>query len=148
MLGSCNFDDGVTISTINVVGDMTYGTPPIEDYLKQNDLPSHGIFETYFYEHELQFDPFKETALYNSQVDPGGPDLSTNGPLYYQDFEVDIGGLASGYALHFDLYTKGSDFVDKFAPFSHDLVTTPIPPSVIIGLIGIGVAGLKLRKYS
>ena len=28
------------------------------------------------------------------------------------------------------------------------VVMTPIPPSVVLGLLGFGVVGLKLRKYA
>jgi len=143
-LGSFDFE-GITY---DVVGDMIYGTPPIEDWLKQNDLPSHGIYETYFYEFEFQLDPLKRAALYDSQVSPGGPGpYVADGPLYYQDFDVDVSELSSTYNLHVDLYTKGLDSIDKFAPFSHDFVT-PIPASVILGILGLGVVGLKLRKFA
>jgi hypothetical protein len=145
-LGSYTFDAGGIISTIDVVGDMTYGVPPLNAELKDRVLPRHDVFDTYYREHEFQLDPLKKTALYNSQDDFGGPDLSTDGSLYYQDFEVDINGLASGYALHFDLYTKGSG-IDNFAPFSKD-VTTPVPGAVLLGLLGLGVAGVKLRKFA
>ena len=146
VLGSY-FIDGVEK---DVVGDMIYGTPPIEDYLKQNDLPSHGIFETYYHEYSfVVFEPNTAT-LYNSQDTPGGPTPNPLGTLYYEDFEIDISGLAHGYALHFDLYTKNplSLEIDKFAPFSHDVLATPVPASVILGILGLGVVGMKLRKFA
>jgi len=142
-LGSYSFNG----STYNVVGFMKYGTPPIEEYLKQNDLPSHGIYETYFHEYFFMLNLDNKATLYNSMVTPGGPTPDPYGTLYYQAFEVDVSGLASGYNMHFDLYTLCSPSVDKFAPFSHD-VTTPIPASVILGILGLGVAGWKLRKYA
>lgn len=142
-LGSYVFD-GITL---DIVGDMTYGNPPLEEYLKQNDLPSHGVYETYFHEYSFTLDPDNKATLYNSMVTPGGPSDDPLGTLYYQAFDVDVSGLISPYQMHFDLYTKSSPYVDKFAPFSHT-VTTPIPASVILGMLGLGVVGLKLRKYA
>src|SRR5512139_531151 len=39
-------------TTVNVTNDMRYGIPPIETYLARDpgDLPSHGIYNTYFTE--------------------------------------------------------------------------------------------------
>jgi hypothetical protein len=136
-------------SPFNVVSDMTYGIPPIALVSNPGLLPPHGVYETYYIEHEFLLGPADEnTTLYNSQDFPGGPDLFADGSLYYRAFNVDISGLDSGYFLHFDLYTKGSLPIDKFAPFSHDLTTTPVPASVILGMLGLGIAGLKLRKYA
>ena len=141
-LGSYVFDG----STLSVVGDMMYGTPPIEEHLKQNGLPSHGIYKTYFDEYSFMLNLDNKATLYNSMVTPGGPTDNPLGTLYYRAFEVDVSGLASGYVMHFDLYTLGSPYVDKFAPISHD-VTTPVPAAVILGILGLGVVGLKLRKF-
>ena len=145
-LGSYVFDD----TTIDVVGDMTYGNPPLEEYLKQNDLPSHGVYDTYYQEISFALDdPPKTTVEYDAQDNPGGPGPDP-GSLYYEEFVVDARGLTSGYVLHFDFYTQleGLDTIDKFAPFSHDVLTTPVPASVILGMLGLGVVGLKLRKFA
>lgn len=152
-LGSYYFDadyfDGGTYDVVGVGDDaMKYGTPPLEEFLKQHDLPSHGIFETYFHEYSFELNLDNKATLYNSMVTPGGPTDNPDGTLYYQAFDVDVSGLTSPYQMHFDLYTKGSPYVDKFAPFSHDLTTTPVPASVILGILGLGVTGLKLRKYA
>jgi len=144
-LGSYVFDGTI----IDVVSDMTYGNPPLEEYLKQNDLPSHGVYDTYYQEISFTLDPPKTTVEYNSQYNPGGPGPDP-GSLYYEEFVVDARGLTSGYILHFDFYTQleGLDTIDNFAPFSHDVLATPIPGAVILGILGLGVAGIKLRKFA
>ena len=142
-LGTYDFD-GVTF---DVVGNMTYGTPPIEAYMKSMNLPSHGVFETYYREFSFPLDLSKKAVLYNSQDTPGGLVPDSNGSLYYEDFLVDASGMDSGYFLHFDLYTK-DDGIDKFAPFSHDVTHTPVPGAVMLGILGLGVAGWKLRKFA
>jgi hypothetical protein len=145
-LGSFTFDGML----INAVSDMEYGSPPLNTILNKDQIAAHGIYDTYYEEFGFVLGPEYENAtLYNSMITPGGPNLCADGPLYYRAFEVDVSALASEYAIHFDLYTKSPEgSMSQFAPFSHDLVTTPIPPSVILGLLGIGVAGLKLRKYA
>ena len=40
-----------------------------------------------------------------------------------------------------------ADGIAKFAPFSHN-VLTPVTASVILGMLGLGVVGLKLRKFA
>jgi hypothetical protein len=37
--------------------------------------------------------------------------------------------------------------VQGIGDYSDTYILTPIPPSVIIGLLGVGVAGMKLRKF-
>jgi len=152
-LGSYDFDG----STFNVVGTMEYGTPPIEVYLETHDLPSHGIYETYYHEYSFTIPETSEAVLYDSQITQGGPTNLTPGPddkiVLYKAFDVDVSGLASGYVMHFDLYTYGLNkqgilAIDNFAPFSHDLVTIPTPGAVVLGMLGLGVAGLKLRKFA
>ena len=144
-LGSYDFDG----DTKQVVGDMIYGTPPLDEYLISKGLPSHGIFDTYYHEYEFVLDQNNRAVLYNSQDNPGGPVPDSAGTLYYEEFIVDATGLVSGYVLHFDLYTKNIDGgIDKFAPFSHDVTHAPVPGALLLGLLGMGVAGIKLRKHA
>ena len=134
-------------TTIIVAEDMDYGNPPINAALNPDELAAHGIFDTYYLEYAFTLDPGNTAILYNSMDDPGGPGPDP-GSLYYQAFEVDASGLDSEYFLHFDLYTKDGLVVDKFAPFSHDVTHTPVPGDVLLGLLGLGVAGVKLRKFA
>ena len=135
-------------TTIDVVGEMVYGNPPINTALNPEELAAHGIFDTYYKEYSFELNPDNRATLYNSMDYPGGPVDDDLGTLYYQAFEVDASDLGSGYYLHFDLYTKDGEAVDKFAPFSHDVTHTPVPASVILGMLGLGVVGLKLRKFA
>ena len=138
--------DGTTVS---VTGDMVFGAPPADAFINPDEIPGHGIFDTFYYEHEFELDSSMTTDLYNSQDEPGRGPIDPDGPLWYQDFAVDVSGLTSGYVIHIDLYTKLSDgTIEYFAPFSHDIITTPVPGAVLLGMIGLGVAGVKLRKYA
>ena len=150
-LGSYEFDGG----TFDVTDGMEYGIPPIEVFIQQNSLPSHGVYDTYYREHEFELTPPTGFAdAYDAQYDFGGPEnfppTPGGGEIWYKAFSVDASGLTyPPYRLHFDFYTKDVDGnITAFAPFSHDVVATPIPASVILGMLGLGVVGLKLRKFA
>jgi len=138
--GTFTIDGG---TPIDVTADMVYGTPPLETIHDQlsdpGDLPTHGIYDTYFFELSFTFDGSNEAAGLDVQdnADLSGLDLSGSG-MYYQTFEIDISGLADGYGLHFDLYNTAICTNDKgqcqvvgdidqtqFAPFSHDASSGP-----------------------
>ncbi|MBC8468429.1 MAG: hypothetical protein H8D56_03065 [Planctomycetes bacterium] len=42
------------------------------------------------------------------------------------------------------LHVQGTDTPEGSEGYIH----TPIPPSMVIGLLGMGIAGIKLRKYA
>ena len=144
-LGSFIFDG----ATINVTTDMTYGIPPISLVSNPGLLGPHGIYETYYIEIPFTLDPTGISKEYNTQLEPGGPQTPVPGgdTLMYQEFAVDASLLSDDYFLHFDFYTTGSGIID-FAPFSHDVKHTPVPGAVLLGMLGLGVAGVKLRKYA
>jgi hypothetical protein len=57
-------------------------------------------------------------------------------------------GLFDGWTsanLRIGVHVQG---IGDNGEFSDTLILTPIPPSMIIGMLGICVAGLKLRKYA
>ena len=140
-------------STVDVTSDMQYGIPPIETFLARDpgDLPSHGIFSTYFMETPFNFTSSQQTTAYDTQLLTGrGPEAGTG--MYYFAFNIDTSSLADGYVIHFDLYNttvRGSD-VDVnnlFAPFSHDAESSQVPEPGTVMLLGSGLVGLALYRF-
>ena len=138
-LGSFMFQTGGgEAQTVDATGDMAFGVPPGEPLqaFDAKDLSKHGVFETYFSEFSFMFNEDQEAATYNSQDTPGGDlDLLGTG-TFFRRFTVNTSLLASGFNLHFDLYSTemvgdieslslsetSEDLFDRdwFAPFSHD----------------------------
>ncbi len=152
--------NGTTV--VDVTGDMTYGTPPIETYLgstaatDSGDLASHSIYETYFYEYSFQFNSSSTTVAYNTQDDAGAGPASSAGSMYYKSFSIDTSGLDAGYQIHFDLYNTAlarrstTDLdVTQFAPFSHDAESASnhqVPEPGTLLLLGSGLLGLGILR--
>jgi len=152
-------------TTVDATGDMTYGTPPVEpDHGNPDqDLPGHGVYETYYLQTALMFTDDGTGATradpYNTADATGSTPGYSGGDDYmlYQAFTVDRSGLSDLYELHFDLGSTvlstnpkhGDDLqVDIFAPFSHDAGTgTPprrVPEPGTLLLMGAGLLGLAL----
>lgn len=138
---------GTFTSPVQVTGGMTYGTPPIVAVDSGGDLAGHGVFPTYFLEIPFQFVASKTAPTYNTQDNPGGPDLLNSGATFYQDWVIDS-SLGAGYFLHFDLYQLGTNLnngkfgIVEFAPFSHDASTSLVPEAGALFLFGTGLIGL------
>jgi hypothetical protein len=145
--------NGVTYSSAN----MTYGNPPAAITESSRDLQSHDIYDTHYVEIAFTFDTSKRATLYNSQDDPGGLQTDAAGALLFEDFDVDITGLAAGYQVHFDLYNLGTDkrgnlIVDEFAPFSKDAQSGPTlnvadasSTMILLGMGMMAVEGMRRR---
>jgi hypothetical protein len=133
--------------TVDVTGDMIFGTPPDPAVASSGDLPSHGIFETYFTQYEIVFDG-TQTTPYNTQDNPGGNLVAGSG-MYDDAFTIDMSLLEEGFGLHFDLYALADDgTIDFKAPFSHDAGggTPPVPEPATFLLVGSGMAALAMFR--
>ena len=146
-----------------ITDDMLLGTPPVEVDLANKDLPSHGIYQTFYTEIPFTLSANTPLAdLYNvadfeyGGIIGGGLTPNPNGTLYYNPFTVDTSNLDSAYGIHFDLYTMttakdGQFILGAKAPFSHDAQSSPgspVPEPTSILLLGTGIVGLlgAMRK--
>lgn len=147
---------------IDVTGDMTFGTPPVELFANNETLQGHGIFDTFFREETFEWNLADVTQINNVQDNPGGStgacDPQVEACLFFLDFSVDTAQLDPTVELHFDLYEPEFDSNDEIvgiaekAPFSHDANTngrippeeTGIPEPTSIILLGVGLAGLSV----
>lgn len=169
--GSFSFN-GITYG--NGGNALTFGNPPFNDPAGNDkdagDLATHGVFPTLFAEVGFNFVSDQTREEVNIQDNPGTAltaDTSTNSKtLLYQNFNVDISGLNTGYRVHFDLYNEEakkdksgsvSDLdIDQFAPFSHDAYAekTDVPRDIpepgtalALSLLACGsLSSLKKRK--
>jgi len=163
-----------TVNGVSYSSGLYYGLPPldvIDGAPKVQDLGSHDVYPTYYAEIAFTFDLSKQSGIYNTADNPGGPQSGTGS--YYQKFTVDISGLLSAYSLHFDLYdqtvkdvgTKKEPLtavtMGDFAPYSHDaqsglgggggggslLVPDGGTTIILLGLALLGIGGLG-RKFA
>ncbi len=142
---STTFDFAGTRYTL---GNMTYGTPPLDAQYK--NIAGHSVYDTYYFEFGFMFDAINTASLINVQ-DPGvaGVGPNTNGTgMYYESFNVNMANLAAlGFDVHFDLYTLGtSGKTLVFAPYSHD-AGTAVPEADTIALFAIGLFGLGFLRF-
>jgi len=106
-------------------------------------LPSHGIFPADFYEFNLgDFIVSSSTKVgdYTNSPTPGLPAVADGKIL---SLSVAITGFSE---VHFDaydhIYKSNGNIQYKFAPFSHDAETAPVPEPGIMLLLGSGLVGL------
>jgi hypothetical protein len=150
--------NGTVYSVAN--GNIVFGNPPVSVTKNSSDLPGHGIFDTHYAEIGFTFNKNNKANLYNTEDNPGGLVQNSNGKLLYEDFTVDVSGLAAGYQVHFDLYNvtldkRGNRKVGSFAPFSHDAQSIPPPPPpsvadtsstmILLGMAMLVVEGMRRR---
>lgn len=144
--GSFSIAINGTTATYSAAQDMQYGGPPVDDYDVYPNLPTHGIYATWFAEVGFTFNPANTMPAYDVQTG----ELKANSLSLYQNFTVDTSGLANGFAVHFDLYNewvhqkkKATDYNLEFAPFSHDAQSrTRVPDSASTFSLLAGVLAL------
>lgn len=129
-------------TTVDVTADMSYGVPPIDTVATQlsdpGDLSDHGIYDTYFWQHQFQFSSLKQVTQFNVQDAPyhgADPTTMSGTGMYYYELSIDAANLnpLREYQLHFDLYNSkvctggqgqcdlaGDVDITEFAPYSHD----------------------------
>jgi PEP-CTERM motif len=142
------------------IGASCPGVPP--------ELPSHGIYPSYYLQVDFTFDQANKSALYNTATNPGtGPTAPAAGQdfMYFQKFALDATQLSLNdvSGLHFDLFVYGEKCTGPEgtncqtaiakAPFSHDVeysrdgvppAETPEPGS--LALLGIALAGVAFAR--
>ena len=147
----------------NVAGDMTYGTPPL-DVDSGANLPSHGIFPTFFTEFAFEFEEGNRVSSYNVETNPGNPLTPTAAAAdisYFATFNVTT-ALIGTNVLHFDLYNtvlrecrrnqscETELNLDLNAPFSHDAESSnnkvAEPGSMLLMAVGLLFAARSLSR--
>lgn len=147
--------DGTTYSSSvgsSDPGYMQYGGPPVDNTDIFPNLPTHGIYNTFYAEVAFSFDLNNKAKPYDVQTEAGIPVPDVNGGFYYQAFSVDVSNLGAGYNVHFDLYdteihNKRSSIL--FAPFSHDVESshTSVPDGgMTLVLLGAAMSGLVVIR--
>lgn len=145
---------------VRATADMRFGVPPYEPdgsvATDPGDLASHGLGETWFVQKDFFFESARQSAIYDTALHAGsGPRAGTG--MLYSAFAFDLGGLAPGVSLHFDLYStrlKNGDIdILAFAPFSHDAGTIargvrPVPEPTAALVFGIGCLAIALGHGS
>lgn len=140
-----------TIASHNAtIAEGEYGKP-------HNDwsvLPSHGIFQTWYWQYQFRFDIDNKVGQWDVADDLDYIPVQQNSvdPFFYAAyFDVDVSGLRSaGYEVHFDLYMPKPDGSIIKAPFSHDAQSSPVPEPATMLLLGsglIGMAGIGRKKF-
>jgi hypothetical protein len=140
----------VTVNGMSIT-DYVFGIPPegLDPSPPNSDqLPSHGIYDTYFAEYSFFLD--ESCLLCVSDMQPGADDTTAKDG-WVNNLAVSISGFD---LVHFDLYTKTWDeanyaSVDHFAPFSHDAEYQVSEPGSLalfgISLLAMGFAARRRK---
>ncbi len=109
-----------------------------------DDLQTHGVYPAWFSEFNAgdfslvgAIEDIQPPSTWNptmGYLPSGNPHLGQ-----IRKYSINVTG---GIGVHFDAYTLNADgSIDKFAPFSHDAGTSPVPEPASMLLFGLGIAG-------
>ncbi len=144
-------NDGPETSSITDIyfkdGNLTFNSfieyPPDVDFsvgATPPELPGAGNDWTSFFKTDSDPSPFAKG------VNNGTPTGESLGILFDIDFGYSYGEVITDMLsanLLVGLHVQGFE-----GGGSESFVTTPVPGAVLLGLLGLGVAGVKLRKHA
>ena len=78
----------------------------------------------------------------------GSGDMFAYIPYELFDIGHDYVYLYSMFGVHNSANATFEEWAVRTAQAPPEIVTTPVPGAIILGLLGLGVAGIKLRKYA
>jgi hypothetical protein len=154
------FDDGVIIGSPQLIDadDGIGGDPGVDFSLgaSPSNLPAHNNIYPAFYATET-FNSDSDSPIQPMGVNPGESLGILFSIINGQNFDSVITALDVGFNP--DLYYDGTDWaydvlrigihVQGFeGEGSESFVAVPTPTAVLLGLLGLGVVGLKLRKHA
>jgi len=132
-----------------VIAEVSYGGSPglvgqgfdgITSYF-QNDNNSEWTVRLFYSDTSGKYYSSPATTL-----GPGGGDayLTVNAPGGFTSLD-----LANITDIGFEISAvMGGAFPSPSSPDAYHLSLVPVPAAVLLGILGLGVAGLKLRKYA
>lgn len=149
------FDDGALLTLAEILdADSAPAYPGVyfSQYAKPRDLPGGNTLLPPF-EVTADFSADSDSPIAINGVNPGESlgivfelkdgqtfaDVIAQIDLGFTNTDPDVTNLRIG--LRVQSYGDDNEFSDGF-------IMTPIPGAVILGILGLGVAGIKLRKFA
>ena len=122
LLSDSSTSPGTTIATLGTIQDSALTTSPTETTV---DVPVTSTI-----------DLAPNTRYW---IELGGATTSGN-------WSYDVANVGVGVASEFNFYAGGVSANNSFTPYQMTVTTTPVPEPTTLGLAGLCVAGLALRR--